>query len=369
MIVFVSNYYNHHQSPFSEAMDLLTEGNYRFIATEPMEQERLQMGWGRDNAPFVLQYSDTPEECQQLIDTADAVIFGSAPYNLFKKRLREEKLTFLYSERIYKHPCPAWQIPLRTVKYFWKYGRFRNLYLLCASAYTASDYAKTGTFLGKAYKWGYFPELKVYENIDTLINAKKPASILWVARMIDWKHPELPVQIARRLKEEGYTFTMNLIGNGVMEQTIRQMIEDLDVSDCVHMLGAMKPQEVREHMEQSQIFLFTSDRNEGWGAVLNEAMNSGCAVVANRAIGSVPYLLKHGENGLIYDEQFASLYSDVKFFLNNPNSCKDYGKNAYKTIISMWNAEIAAKRILDLCKCIKMNHIDGFETGIGSISK
>jgi hypothetical protein len=37
----------------------------------------------------------------------------------------------------------------------------------------------------------------------------------------------------------------------------------------------MPPEEVRVHMEQSNIYLFTSDFGEGWGAVLNEAMNSG----------------------------------------------------------------------------------------------
>ena len=49
-------------------------------------------------------------------------------------------------------------------------------------------------------------------------------------------------------------------------------------------------------MEKSEIFLFTSDKGEGWGAVLNESMNSACAVVASHAIGSVPFLLKDGEN-------------------------------------------------------------------------
>ena len=34
-------------------------------------------------------------------------------------------------------------------------------------------------------------------------------------------------------------------------------------------------------MEKADIFLFTSDRREGWGAVANEAMNSACALVVS----------------------------------------------------------------------------------------
>ena len=39
---------------------------------------------------------------------------------------------------------------------------------------------------------------------------------------------------------------------------------------------------------------------EGWGAVLNEAMNSGCACIASHAIGSAGFLIEHGENGFVY---------------------------------------------------------------------
>ena len=41
---------------------------------------------------------------------------------------------------------------------------------------------------------------------------------------------------------------------------------------------------------------------DGWGAVANEAMNSACALVAGHMIGAVPYLIRQGENGLIYED-------------------------------------------------------------------
>ncbi len=353
MIVFLSNYFNHHQSALSDAFYRLTAGDYRFIATEPMTEERLKMGWGGENSPYVLQYEDAPLECQELIDSAEVVIFGSAPYSMVKKRLKAKKLTFAYSERVYKKECPKWQIPLRAVKYFFKFGRYKSVYLLCASAYTAPDYARTRTFIGKAYRWGYFPEVKQYESIEALIRQKRPASLLWVARLIPLKHPELVIQLANRLKEEGYRFELNLIGNGEMEDQLLKMICDFNLQDCVHLLGSMKPAEVRAHMERSQIFMFTSDRNEGWGAVMNESMNSGCAVVASRVIGSVPFLVEHGKNGLIYEGDFESLYNAVKTLLDRPDLCMEYGTNAYYTMKDLWNAEVTAERLLTVVEDLK----------------
>ena len=182
-----------------------------------------------------------------------------------------------------------------------------------------------------------------------MIKNKEKSSLLWAARFIDWKHPEIPILIAERLKKAGYKFKLNLIGNGVMEKQIDEMIKEKGLEDCVFMLGAMKPGEVRLHMEKSQIFLFTSDFKEGWGAVLNESMNSGCAVVASHAIGSVPYLIEDGKNGLIYKNgDIDDLYNKVKYLLDNPEKSEGIGKNAYETLKTTWNAEVAAERFVVL---------------------
>lgn len=105
-IVFVSNYYNHHQAPLSEAFYIKTNGNYYFIQTMPMENERKKMGWGANLPNFVVEsYKDKQSYSQalHLIDAADVVIAGSAPEKMIRKRIRSGKLVFRYSERIYKN--------------------------------------------------------------------------------------------------------------------------------------------------------------------------------------------------------------------------------------------------------------------------
>ena len=359
-IVFLSNYYNHHQAPFCEAMYEHLGNDFSFIQTEEMEAERSHMGWGEDKIPsFVKKNYGSPSaetECHQLIENADVVIIGSAPNDLVKNRIKTGRLVIRYSERQLKKGLELWKYPYRYLKWHKRNPRKANIYMLCASAYAASDYAKFGLFKNRCYKWGYFPAAKRYQNIDQLIEPKHPASLLWVARLIDWKHPELPILVAKRLSDENYSFDMKLIGTGILQEKIQNMIRDFDLENRVHMLGSMKPTQVREHMEQSQIFLFTSDRNEGCGAVLNEAMNSGCAVIANRDIGSVPYLLENGKNGIIYDNgDFESLYSHVKSLLDTPQKAACLGKNAYDTIVDEWNADVAAERLLYLIEDLQKN--------------
>ncbi len=374
-VAFLSNYYNHHQSNLSTAFDKNDKLEYYFIETEPMEEERLNMGWGVDKYPdFVIKSYEkgNKAKARKICADADIVIIGSAPDKFIKKRLKEGKLTFRYSERLYKIIPPKYQMPLRKLKYFFKHGRYKNLYMLCASAYTATDFSKTNNFIGKTYKWGYFPEVKKYDSIDELIENKTPKTLLWAGRFLDWKHPECAVEVAHRLKQDGYSFDFNIIGTGEEQESIEALIEKYELCDSVHLLGSMKPEEVRAYMEKSEIYLFTSDRQEGWGAVLNESMNSGCAVVASRAIGSVPFLLQNEENGFIYEDgNIDDLYQKVKALMDDSEKRKHFGKNAYETMITEWNAENAAKRFIALSEAILAGESQPniFESGVCSKAK
>lgn len=372
-VVFISNFFNHHQKPLADAMYALLGEGYHFIETKPMSEERLKMGWGLDVKPAYVKQTYTgaaqKAEVQSLINDADVAILGSAPHTLVAPRLQAGKITFKCSERKYKDGCPYLKLPHHFLINRKKYIRYKSMYLLCASAFASADYAKTFTFRNRAYKWAYFTALKEYDNVEKLIEVKHPASILWVARFIDVKHPEAPIEVAKRLKADGYSFEMNLIGNGELEDRIRALIAEYGLEDYVHMLGSMKPDQVREHMEKSEIFLFTSDKGEGWGAVLNESMNSACAVVASHAIGSVPFLIQSGENGLIYrDGDLDDLTRKVKQLLDHPDECRKIGFAAYETMKNEWNAENAARRFIELAQKLLdgEKHPFPFDTGVCS---
>lgn len=365
VIVFVSNYFNHHQAPFAEEMDFLSEHSFYFIETKPIDKERKKIGWGLASLPpYVMQaYGDKKmhKQCQRLIDEADVVIWGSCPMSMIRPRLRQGKMTFAYSERLFKRGTSGFAYWGRVLKYYCKLRAYqKNHYLLCASAYAAEDYGKIGLFKGNSYRWGYFPEVRHYDDIERILAAKKENSLLWVGRLISWKHPELAIELAKRLVKENVEFCLKIIGCGPMEEELRKAIQEYRLEKYVLLLGAMTPEEVRCHMEESQIYLFTSDQNEGWGAVLNEAMNSACAVVANDQIGAVPYLVQDQYNGSVYcDGKVDDLYTRVKELLSNKNLQMSMGKNAYHSLENVWNAKIAAQRLLAFSETRIQNYLEG----------
>ncbi|MBQ4259422.1 MAG: glycosyltransferase family 4 protein [Lachnospiraceae bacterium] len=376
-VTFVSNYINHHQIPFCNAMkEHLGEG-FVFVQTQPMEQERVQMGWHEEIRPaFVKCFYEEEELCQQLIDESDVVLFGGTDDESYiQNRLRQGKVIVRISERLYK--TGQWKAvsPRGLIKKYKDHTRYCNaqVYLLCAGGYVASDFHIVRAYPGKMFRWGYFPEMREHD-ADRLIADKgygeeKIPYLLWAGRMIDWKHPELALETAYHLKKQGLKFHMDVVGGGLLLTQMEQLREAYGLQEQVFFLGFKSPEEVRNLMEKANIHLFTSDRQEGWGAVANEAMNSGCALVADHMIGAAPYLVENGANGFLYESgNKQMLFALTEWLVKQKDLREETGRKAYETIAGTWNAKVAAERLLTVLEGISDGPTAVLATGKGPMT-
>lgn len=362
-IVFFTNFINHHQVHVADELYNMLGDNYTFVATSPIPESFIKNGYpDYSTRPYLLKAYENEtnnNKAKELALTSDIAILGAAQIEYILPRIKQNKITFRNSERWFKKNNRMLFNPIRLYNIIKCHTIFRNkpLYMLCSSAYLPNDVTKVFAYPNKCYKWGYFPATPQLP-IEELIKRKRSETvkILWVARFIDWKHPEMPVELAQKLKSKGYSFEINMIGNGEMHNIIHNMITDYRVQDCVHLLGQFPNSEIHDLMKAHHIFCFTSDRNEGWGAVLNEAMSNGCCPVAADMIGAVPYLIKHKENGLIFkSKDNKSLLSNIEYLINNPDICEQLSINAYNTIQEEWSPKVAAKRLLELCNALIKN--------------
>lgn len=369
-ITFFSNFMNIHQLPFcEELMKHIGAENFKFVATRQMDPDRVQMGFEDMNVtkPFVVRAyegGEAAETAKRLAVESDVAIIGSAPSAYLFERMKYNKLTFKYNERILKRG--DWMLfhPVlhRFIRRTFTKNKNKNLYVLCASAYTKRDLSLFGFPKDKCFKWGYFPEMKSYPDYEYLREKKSGlkrlgVSILWAGRLIGWKHPEVALSVAKHLKEKGTEFEMNIIGDGPLRLELEKKVSALALSDKVHLLGAQSHDSVLDEMEKADIFLFTSDRNEGWGAVLNEAMNAGCAVVADKNIGSVPFLIQDDVNGCMYNSSnINSILDAVTTLIQSPEKRATISKNAVQTIQQTWSIQNATNNL--------MSYIYGLNNGL-----
>ena len=370
-ITMISNYINHHQIPFSNALYEKLGDGYHFIQTEPMEEERIQMGWGveAEKLPYVVFLDKQLELCKQLIDESDILLVGwMEREDLIADRLSSDKLTIRISERLYREGQWKAISPKGLIRKYKEHTRHRKhpVYLLCAGAYVASDFSIVKAYPNKMFRFGYFPEFKEFtkEQLQKMHvwgekKNQEEIQIVWAGRFIPLKHPEFAIKLAENLKKQGYKFHLHLVGGGELEGELKQTVKQKELQSQITFYGFLKPAQVRKVMEKCHIHLFTSNFLEGWGAVVNEAMNSGCVEVANVEVGAAPFLINHGINGLVYkDGSYEDMEKQIKFLLDNPSKASVMGMAAYETIATQWNASEAAKRLLEFYEGWKRSNID-----------
>ncbi len=376
-LVFISNLINHHQVPVADKMAALQGVQYYFIATEPIPEFLLRGGYSdySDRSYLINAYENEEKRifAKKLIDEAEVLIHGSIPGELVAKRILDGKLTFCYSERLFKTGYKSLFSPRAWKNYYKLFTRFRNYnyFMLCASAYTKPDVQKIFAFPGKCYKWGYFTKVEDID-IEKIISSKRGSKIklLFVGRFLKWKHTDLSILLAERLRNEGVDFEINIFGSGEKEKSLKELIDSLDLSDYVKLQGNRKNEEILKQMQEHHILLFLSDRNEGWGAVVNEAMSNGCVVVGNKEAGSVPMLIKDGYNGMIYSgHKVESIYEKVKFLIDNMEEREQMAKNAYRTMKKVWSPENAVVNFQELVKSILHHAPNPISEGPGSFAE
>lgn len=366
-VIFISNYINHHQKPFCDAMYKRLGDDFIFIQSEPMEEERINMGWDTTltSLPYVKLLYENEDECRELILSADALIAGwTKRVDLLKERLDLKRLTIRVYERIYREGQWKAVSPRGILAKYNEHIKYRNYpaYLLCCGAYVASDFSLIKAYPDKMYKFGYFPETKHYD-IDELMLKKNEGGkleIIFAGRFLKLKHPEYMLYLARDLKkmlaehDEGENtklndFRIHMVGSGELSDELKLLAKEYEVEDKINFYGFLKPDEVRSLMEKSHIHVFPSNALEGWGAVVNEAMNSACVVVASAEAGAVPFLIKQNENGIAYKgEDYDSLKQAVISLMQNDDKRNNMAKAAYETIVKLWNADNAADSLIDM---------------------
>ncbi len=355
-VTFISNYINHHQIPFSNACYEQLKEDYHFIQTQPMEQERLAMGWNREGEklPYVHCLYGEEDRCRRLVMESDVLLAGwSGREDLVQERLRAGKLTIRISERLYREGQWKAVSPRGLLHKYKEHIRYRKspAYLLCAGAYVPSDFHLIHAYPGKMFRWGYFPETKYYTQgqMEKMKDRSGSIDIVWAGRFIPLKHPEYMVRLAERLK--GERVHIHMAGGGEMEEQLKAAAAEKGLGERITFYGFKTPEEVRRIMEKCHIHIFTSNHLEGWGAVVNEAMNSGCAVVANVQAGAVPYLIQHKKNGMVYPGgSYEKMEEAVRFLLSHPARMEKMGQEAYRTITQSWNARHGVEELLRMAE-------------------
>ena len=139
------------------------------------------------------------------------------------------------------------------------------------------------------------------------------------------------------LREKGYQFTCEIIGDGAERQKLSALIQELDLADTVTLRGALPHADVLREYPKATIFVLAcivaEDGNrDGIPNVILEAMAHGLPVISTD-ISGIPEVVRNQETGwLIKSRSADELSAAIAGVLDNSEASAEIGRNASKFV-------------------------------------
>ncbi len=174
--------------------------------------------------------------------------------------------------------------------------------------------------------------------------------ILTVSRLQSRKGQDMlikaMVEIIKRHADARYI----VVGSGEQYDYLRGLVQDLQLSDHVKLLGECSDQQIRQWYRRSDLFVLPNRQVgndvEGFGIVLLEAQACGTAVIAGDS-GGTRETMAIGETGLIVDcRSPQGLVETISALFDSPEKLVQMGQQGRQRVLSTfdWPRIIAAAR-------------------------
>lgn len=174
---------------------------------------------------------------------------------------------------------------------------------------------------------------------------KKKFTICMVGRLNRQKRYDRAFEVVRKLKNDGYSFELWILGSGELETELKEMVETQNINDIVSFKGFQKT--VYPYMKEADVFLNTSE-SEGYPLTLCEALCLCLPIVATNITGSNE-ILANSKAGILVEENIESIYRGLKQMIDNNLLRKECSVNAMEFVKS-FNVQNTMRQIYDLVK-------------------
>ena len=136
--------------------------------------------------------------------------------------------------------------------------------------------------------------------------AAGPMRLLSVGRLVEKKGHVLLIHALARARRARVDACLTIVGEGVEERIVRELVAAYDLGDSVHLLGVLGRGGIRDLMPSHDVFVLAShtppDGNEETTPlVLKEAMAAGLPVLSTTHAG-IPEVVADGRSGILVEE-------------------------------------------------------------------
>lgn len=319
-VAFLTVCLSPHQLPLADAIVAnVGETNFRYISDIDLEGERIRLGWGNEPRRWCISRSEAREEADIWCREADVLYSCLRELDIFEERARRGLKTVYVSERWFKpialpvldrmgvlvpgrvrmlHPgfrrmaarmrrlldsdIPFWYFPMGV-------HAADDMSRLCGWGRPIFSRPEPGEGFRKMRLWGYFVE-KAKQACEARSDVERsPLRVLWVGRLLRLKRVDTIIRAVRAIVTERTAgIVLDIYGTGPDEERLRNCV---DGCGSVQFHPSVSIAEVRTLMRAHDVYVFSSNGLDGWGAVVNEALEEGMHVLGTYEAGGSATML------------------------------------------------------------------------------
>ena len=330
-IVFWLNCLSPHQLPYIvHLMDDKRIDEVVVVAKERTSNERKKMGWKLEEYPHIERCSiivnPTDNEIYRLFSTKEteswhlfsgihgfSFIFHclrkSLNYNIRRGMITEIPFTYAYG---YSNGKPLWLHYIRFFLQDRKYAKYMDK--VFAMGNRATKY-----FRSVYSKWEVYPFMYCTQSKEKILieNKNTTTKFLFVGSLSQRKSPTI---ISRSLtfcikKNPRFDSHITYVGDGNKRIELENYILKNELKNYVTIAGVQPQTKIPTWMAKNDILILPSI-HDGWGAVVNEALQTGMYVICSNACGAAD-LLQNERIGKVFRINDTKQLSEIMLWCHN----------------------------------------------------
>ena len=179
---------------------------------------------------------------------------------------------------------------------------------------------------------------------------KEFRNIVCVGRLVEQKNFSLAIEAIRRVKEEYPSIMLKIYGRGKLEDDLKQIISDNQLTDNCKLMGRVT--DIARVHGESDLFLLSSSF-EGMPNALLEAMAVGIPCLSSNCRTGPKDMIDDYYTGLLFEaDNIESLTRCLKWALNHPDEMNLMGINGRNAIIEKYSLDNSLRCFLNMCERI-----------------
>lgn len=193
------------------------------------------------------------------------------------------------------------------------------------------------------------------EKFSSVSRQPEVGRIVCVCRLSPKKGLDIAIRACAKLRDNNVKFLFEIAGDGPQRRALEELIERLNLSDKVKLLGARPNDQLTELFSRASVFLMpcikTPDGDmDGIPVAMMEAM--ACEVpVVSTAISGIPELVEDGITGQLAPENDADALAQIlQGLLEDMDKIEQFGKAARERVLKDFSISENAAKLRELIK-------------------